>query len=82
MSSIRKTIEGIIFEMEALNSKDISYLGHDAASGTLAIEFTRGPVYVFNEVPREVYEQLCTAEAPDALFADKIKNGYRNKRVG
>lgn len=79
---MKKTIEGIVFEMEMMKSKDISYLGHDAASGVLALEFTRGPVFVFYEVPPEVFEQLRTAEAPDAFFDVHIKNGYRNKRVG
>lgn len=79
---MKKTIEGIVFEMEPMGSKDISYLGHDAASGVLALEFTRGPVYLFYEVPAEVFEQLRTAEAPDTFFGTQIKNGYRNKRVG
>ncbi len=78
---MKKTIEGIVFEMEPMESKNISYLGHDAESGVLVLEFIRGPVYVFYEVPPEVFEQLRTTEEPDAFFDTQIKNGYRNKRI-
>lgn len=79
---MRKTIEGIAFEMAPLQTKDISYVGHDTAAGVLVMEFKRGPVFVYYEVPREIYESLCADSEPDAFFEARIKNEFRNKRVG
>ena len=78
---MKKSIDGEIIEMDFMNSRTLSTVGYNKEKKLLAIEFTRGPVYVYNEVPESIYEELMKSDVPDDVFFDKIKNGFVNKRV-
>lgn len=78
---MKKSIDGLIVEMDFVDGRTLSTVGYVEEKKVLAIEFTRGPVYVFNEVPKNLYEELLKSETPDDLFYEKIKNGFVNKRV-
>jgi len=78
---MKKSIDGEIIEMDFVDGRTLSTVGYVEEKKLLAIEFSRGPVYVFSEVPESVYEELMKSDTPDDFFNDKLKNGYKNKRV-
>jgi len=78
---MRKSIDGEIIEMDFVDSRMLSTVGYHQEKKILAIEFTRGPVYVYNEVPESIYDELLKSEAPDDIFNDKIRYAFKNKRV-
>ena len=78
---MRKNIDGKIIDMDFVEGRTLSTVGYDDGAQVLAIEFARGPVYVYNDVPKDVYEELIKAPLPDVYFDEKIKNGYKNRRV-
>lgn len=78
---MKKGIDGMTFEMTKVESALISYLGFDEENRFLLIEFIRGPVYIYNEVPKSVYDALLSAEIPDDFFNSNIRYVYKNRRV-
>lgn len=78
---MRKSIDGKIIEMDFVEGKTLSTVGYDEESQSLAIEFTRGPVHVFNEVPKSVFDELMKAPSPDDYFEVNIRRSYKNRRV-
>jgi len=78
---MKKSIDGTVMEMIPIGTKMLETVGYDEEKRVLAIEFTRGPVYVYSEVPKDVFEEQLAAPSPDDFFSEKIKNGFANKRV-
>ncbi|NCC68397.1 MAG: KTSC domain-containing protein [Clostridia bacterium] len=78
---MKKSVDGTIVEMISVESKTLATVGYNDEEKVLSIEFCRGPVYVYNEVPKSVYERLISEPSPDDYFNENIKNGYNNRRV-
>ena len=78
---MKKNIDGIPLEMDYVDSTMLSTVGYVEEERMLAIEFSRGPVYVYNNVPKNVFDELLKAPSIDDYFTENIKNGYKNKRV-
>lgn len=78
---MKKSIGGEIIDMEYVNGKTVATVGYDDEKRVLTIEFTRGPVLVYDAVPKSVYEELIKSPTPDGFFEDKIRHVYKNKRV-
>ena len=78
---MKKSIDGNVMEMTPVESKNLSYVGYDEEKSALLIEFTRGPVYIYNEVPKSTFEGLLSALSVDDFFNESIKNSFKNKRV-
>lgn len=56
-------------------------MGYDAESLMLEIEFTRGVVYRYYNVPAEQYERLKTAESIGRYFDFHIKGKYEYEQI-
>ncbi len=78
---MKKSIDGKTIEMDYVEGKTLSTVGYDEEAQVLAIEFARGPVHVYNGVPKDVYDELLKASSPDVYFDEKIRNSYKNRRV-
>ena len=78
---MRKSIDGKTIDMDYVEGKTLSTVGYDEEAQVLAIEFTRGPVHVYNGVPKDVYDELMKASSADIFFDEKIRNCYKNRRV-
>ena len=57
-------------------------VGYDAQSQTLEIEFQSGAVYEYLGVPREVHQELMSAESKGQYFNSEIRDDYEFVRVG
>lgn len=68
-------------EMESVVSSNISAVGWDQDSHTLQVEFSSGDVWQYDNVSREVYENLRDAGSVGGYFASAIKNRYTGRRV-
>ena len=79
---MRKSVDGKVVDMVSVESKNITYLGYNEENKILLVEFLRGPVYVYNEVPKSIYDKLIESEPLDDEYFDKnVKNSFKNKRV-
>ena len=78
---MKKSIDGKTIEMDYVEGKTLSTVGYDEDAQVLAIEFSRGPVYIYNGVPKDAYDELIKSPSPDIYFDEKIRNSYKNRRV-
>ncbi len=62
-------------------SSDLVSVGHDAASGTLEVEFKDGSVYQYFGVPSTIFDQLLGASSKGSFFARQIKKRFQFSRV-
>lgn len=61
-----------------VSSTDISSIGYDADKHQIHIEFKRSPgkVYLYDDVPAQVYRSFVMAHSPGKFFHENIKGKY------
>ncbi len=59
-----------------VSSSNISAIGYDNDSLTLAIEFKNGSVYHYSGVPQEEHAGIMNAESKGKYLNSNIKNRY------
>jgi len=66
----------------SVESSLIKSLGYEESSSTLEVEFHRGSVYQYLDVPLAVYEDLCDSASVGKSFNTLVrKQGYEFKQV-
>jgi len=60
--------------MPAVDSSAVLAVEHDAGSGRMAIRFVSGETYVYDGVPRAVYEAFLAAPSKGAFFQAEIRD--------
>lgn len=68
-------------EMIPVDSTDLEEIGYDADTNTLVIEFKRGNVYKYNDVPQAVYDGLMSADSVGKYFNQFIKRNYGYSKI-
>ena len=68
-------------EMREVQSSTLAKIGYDANLKLLAVEFTNGSRYVYNNVPAEVYAELMSSHSLGKYFGANIREAYKYTRV-
>ena len=63
-------------EREPIESASLRSIGYDQAAQLLEVEFIRGGVYRYMDVPPAIYADLRAAASPGGLLARQIRNRY------
>lgn len=69
-------------ERENVNSEMMISLGYEDSTSTLEIEFKRGEVWQYYDVPESVFQEMKVAESKGRFWHLNIKGQYRENRVG
>ncbi len=64
-----------------VESSNIMSIGYDQVTQTLEVEFHKGRIYQYFDVPQAVYEEFICAGSKGAYLATQIKGYYRYARV-
>ena len=64
-----------------VESSNLVSIGHDAASGTLEVEFRGGRTYHYADVPRSIFDELMAAPSKGAFLYLKIQGRYSHTKV-
>lgn len=68
--------------MHSLVSSNLAAAGYDDERKTLAIQFTNGSIYHYEEVPREFYEGIFKSDSPGGYFREWVKKAkYKYKKT-
>jgi hypothetical protein len=67
--------------IETPDSSNIARYKYDDKSHVLTVEFKKGGVYNYYDVPKVVVEQMKIAPSKGAFLARNIKGAYRYARV-
>jgi hypothetical protein len=68
-------------DRRGVTSTTISTIGYDREAQTLEIEFTKGGIYQYFDVPESEYEALMAASSAGGYLAKNIRPRYRYARV-
>ena len=68
-------------ERQHVISSNIASIGYDHDNMILEIEFLKGAIYRYHNVPQSIYDELITAASHGKFFAAYIKNIYPCYRV-
>ncbi len=77
MSDQSKPKAAPVISMTACKSSNISHHGYDATSKTLAITFSSGATYHYDNVPQEKIDALGKAKSVGGFFATDIRNAFK-----
>jgi KTSC domain len=64
-------------QRQPVSSSTVLSIGYDSASLTLEVEFSKGTVYQYFDVPQSAYEELLTAPSIGGYLNTMIKPNYR-----
>jgi hypothetical protein len=65
-----------------VSSSNIASVGYDADSQTLEVEFLKGGIYQYFQVPQNVHEDFMASSSKGQYHHQNIKNRYPTTRVG
>jgi hypothetical protein len=71
MAMIRKSVD----------STNLKKVGYDRKTKELEITFQNGRVYVYDDVPEEVFKELLDADSKGRYFNSEIRDDYQYYRV-
>jgi len=63
-------------ERTPVESSNIESIGYDSDTETLELEFIRGGIYQYYDVPQYVFEELMSAASHGVYLASNIKGTY------
>ncbi|MFA5048586.1 MAG: KTSC domain-containing protein [Patescibacteria group bacterium] len=66
---------------EQITSSIIDSIGYDAELQILEIQFKRGAIYQYFNVPFDVYKELMSAKSIGSYFMKNINKKYVHKRI-
>tara|TARA_R100000664_G_scaffold19812_1_gene28988 strand:+ start:730 stop:942 length:213 start_codon:yes stop_codon:yes gene_type:complete len=67
---------------DEVDSSMIKSLGYDAVESVLEVEFVRGGIYQYSDVPPDVYVNVMGADSVGKAFTLLVKSqGYEYRRV-
>jgi hypothetical protein len=66
--------------MTPVDSTHIKAIGHDPASNTLAIEFHKGGVYHYHDVPADKHTAILNADSISAAFKSLVKGQHTHEK--
>ena len=68
--------------MMKVNSSMLNEIDYDDATKTLTVEFSNGARFVYDQVPRIVYDKITTASSIGSTFNGLVKSkGYRYRKL-
>ena len=71
-------------EMRNVSSSNISAIGYDPETKTLAVQFSNSGTYHYHDVPPDVHESIVDIDADGGsigrFFAANIRNQFRSTR--
>lgn len=62
---------------EFKDSTSLSYAEYNEAEKILTVCFTSGKEYLYEDVPKEIYDDLIAAPSAGRFFQSRIKSVYK-----
>ena len=64
-----------------VTSRNVATVGYDPNTMTLEVEFRKGSVYQYFDVPETVYQELMSASSVGKYLNQFIKGSYRYVQI-
>lgn len=56
-------------------------VGYDKSTNTLIIELKKKKIYMYDEVPPNIYTELMAAESKEKFYTENIKSKFNCERI-
>jgi len=66
---------------QLVNSSNLYSVEYNKETKTLEVEFNKGGVYQYSNVPESVFNQLMTAPSKGSYFYHNIRDQYDTKKI-
>lgn len=66
---------------DPVSSSNLKSVGYDHDEKVLEIEFHRGGIYQYFDVPKLVYKSLLAAKSKGTYFVENIRGAFRDKKL-
>lgn len=67
--------------IETPESSNIARFGYDSENGILCVDFRKGGLYNYFDVPEAIYDQMRAASSKGQFLARNVKGSYRYARA-
>jgi hypothetical protein len=64
-----------------VESSNIASVGYDAESLTLEVEFKKGAVYQYYDVPSSTYDEFLASPSKGTYLNDSVKKQFRCSKL-
>lgn len=68
--------------MESVVSSNIAAIGYDPDTAVLTIQFVKGGIYEYYDVPSYEHEALMSADSKGTYAHQNIYKRYRQQKIG
>ena len=68
--------------MQPVSSSNIAAIGYDPDNAVLTIQFIKGSVYEYYDVPSHEYDSLIGADSKGTYASQNIYKKYRQNKIG
>lgn len=62
-------------------SSNIASVGYDADTQTMEVEFLKGQVYQYEDVPEQVYNDMLESSSPGSYLRNNVINVYSSIKI-
>lgn len=62
-------------------SSEIEWIGYEHKDRMLQVEFIEGPVYRYQEVPHNIFEEFLQAPSHGRYFESNVKGKFEHRRI-
>ncbi|MBC6998341.1 KTSC domain-containing protein [Cytophaga sp. FL35] len=69
-------------EMIPVSSSNIKAIGYDEENAVLRIEFNKGGIYEYYDVPQYEFDGLYAADSKGSYANQNIYKNYRQQKIG
>lgn len=66
--------------METVTSSTINAVGYEESNNILKVNFKNGSTYVYQNVPKTVYQEFLTSESKGKFFNRNIRGQYEYQK--
>lgn len=67
--------------MKSVKSSNIDSIGYNKEEQQLFIKFNNGSLYMYNDVPEDVWEDLQNSESKGKFVNNELKNVYDYEKL-
>ena len=62
-------------------SREIEWIGYEQKTETLRVEFIAGPIYQYQRVPYQIFDDFLRASSHGTYFEQQVKDKYPYRRI-
>lgn len=80
MAIISEKIEGKIIDVQ-IQSSNLKSAKYDTESKELTITFNNGSIYIYSDIPWEIFTKMRLSDSQGKFFSVNIAKKYKYKKV-